>query len=287
MSVRPEQQKKQAVIEAAIALAVARLGASRAVDGAAVSRSVLRSRLVHRPGGSLARRSLWRGTVAVAICPNPRSGQGQAARLQSAHRGAGLECPATVVEIVNDDMPFLVDCVTWRLNGEGVTSISSSIRCCGSSATATAASRRSATPNGRRRCELVMHVEISESHRSGADRGEIRRGSSCARGVACAVSDWRADARRAARDLRPISKPARRRVEAERAETLDFLAWLDDDNFTFLGLPRIPIRQAGEGCRDIVPQSGLGILRDDGYIACSTGCAISRRLPPDVRELPA
>ena len=29
--------------------------------------------------------------------------------------------PATVVEIVNDDMPFLVDSVTAALNGEGVT----------------------------------------------------------------------------------------------------------------------------------------------------------------------
>ena len=56
----------------------------------------------------------------------------------------GWSSPHTVIEIVNDDMPFLVDSVTMEVNRQGYTLHLFSIRCSPRSATRKASSSRSA-----------------------------------------------------------------------------------------------------------------------------------------------
>ena len=110
-----------------------------------------------------------------------------------------------------------------------------------------------------------MHVEISEvSDPSAArgDRGAARRGARrmCAPrsriGARCAHA-------LAERELR--SRRRRRSAEEELAETLDFLAWLGDDNFTFLGYREYRFG-GGSGERRHRARRGLGVLRDPSYM---------------------
>src|SRR3954470_17906783 len=62
----------------------------------------------------------------------------------------GWHSTHTVVEIINDDMPFLVDSVTMEVNRQGLTLHLSSTRCCGRCETPRASSspclRRASPP---------------------------------------------------------------------------------------------------------------------------------------------
>src|SRR5581483_6689643 len=69
------------------------------------------------------------------------------------------------------------------------------------------------------------------------------------------------------------------------AEAADFLTWLADDHFTYLGYReyRFGAADRTESGLDIVPASGLGVLRDESYLVCD-GLRHFDRLPPDVQE---
>ncbi len=79
--------------------------------------------LRHVPPADIAGRGPATSTARRCRCgssraPTPGPGR-QAPRLQPRSDGDGWSSPHTIVEIVNDDMPFLVDSVTAALNGEG------------------------------------------------------------------------------------------------------------------------------------------------------------------------
>src|SRR5579863_951431 len=120
MAQRAEQQK-QAALEAVSGLAAKRLGASRAV----MVQRFLGQFYDHVSAGDLAGRSaenlygaalsLWQfaqlrapGKAKLRVF-NPRSEE------------HGWTVHHSVVEIVNDDMPFLVDSVSMALAAEGLT----------------------------------------------------------------------------------------------------------------------------------------------------------------------
>src|SRR6185437_4788629 len=60
-------------------------------------------------------------------------------------------------------------------------------------------------------------------------------------------------------DQRPEHLPA-----DEVAEGRDFLAWMDDNHYTYLGYRDYDFAGAGDQATvRTIPQSGLGVLRDD------------------------
>ncbi len=72
---------------------------------------------------------------------------------------------------------------------------------------------------------------------------------------------------------------------ADVSEAADFLTWLDDDNFTFLGYReyRFGTGDGGGTGVDIVPESGLGVLRNDDYTVFD-GLRNFKTLPQAVQE---
>jgi glutamate dehydrogenase len=177
----------------------------------------------------------------------------------------GWQSPHTVVEVVTDDMPFLVDSVTMGLARQGHAInlvIHPVIRV-----------RRDESGNlidiiepgadltdaiG----ESILHAEVAREPDREL-RGNLRRNVERVLGeVHSAVEDWHAMRGRCEMligelDAQPpaIDDPA---VE----ETKQFLAWLADDHFTFLGYREYElVTHEDKAGLTAVPDSGLGILR--------------------------
>jgi glutamate dehydrogenase len=190
----------------------------------------------------------------------------------------GWSSPHTIVEIVNDDMPFLVDSVTGAINASNrvvhliIHPILTVAR----------------GPDGRL-CDILepgaagtreswMQIEIT----SEADPADLARLTQTLSGVLAdvraAVTDWQS-MRRVLREVaaelsaQPPPVPA-----AELAEVQDFLRWLDDDNFTFLGYREYFFDGAAQ------PEYGpLGILRDEAHSVFG-GLRDLSSLPSDVQD---
>jgi glutamate dehydrogenase len=119
MSLRAEELKHEAVTAAA-QLAAERLGASR---GGMVQRFLQQFYGHVPPADVLERRPEDLYGAALSLWQFAQGRMPGHAKLRVINPRIEIEgwrAPATVVEIVNDDMPFLVDSVTAALNGEGV-----------------------------------------------------------------------------------------------------------------------------------------------------------------------
>jgi glutamate dehydrogenase len=194
----------------------------------------------------------------------------------------------SVVEVVTDDMPFLVDSVAMELTRQqrdvhlvvhpqfdvtrDVTGRLESVASPGNPA------EEAAEPAVR---ESWMHVEIS---RIGHDEdvesiaADLQR---VLRDVRESVEDWPrmqqqiADVVSHLREAPPPTLPA-----DEVTRGAEFLEWLSDDHFTFLGYREYALEGEGDEERlRAVPGSGLGILRNDPDLSGSG------RLPRKVAEL--
>ncbi len=194
----------------------------------------------------------------------------------------------TVVEIVTDDMPFLVDSVTMALSAEDrpihlvvhpqlvvrrdVTGALLEVR-------EVADSGPSATAEPDAIVESWMHIEIDrDTDPEQLRAAEVRLGS-VLRDVQEAVEDWEkmgARARAISDELDTATLPV---PDDERDEAVELLRWLADDHFTFLGYREYVLDTIdGEDALRAVTGTGLGILRTDQGLSGSFG-----KLPPTVR----
>jgi glutamate dehydrogenase len=275
---RKAEQHKSDLIEKAAGLATARLGRDRAPAAAIFLRqfyaNVAPDDLVGETPESLygAALSLWnhgqkrQAGVAKVRVFNPRVDE------------HGWRSPHTVVEIVNDDMPFLVDSVTAELNSRDLTVhlvIHPIVKLCRNAA-------GQIVEKGEPHDESFMQIRISEQ--SGDRLEEIRHSlERVLADVRAAVVDWRAMRAKAENVVAELDKTPPPLPAEEVAEARAFLAWMGEDNFTFLGYREYEFHGADEqATTSIVPGSGLGILKDDG-ISVFDGLRNSERLPPDVR----
>jgi glutamate dehydrogenase len=200
----------------------------------------------------------------------------------------GWSCGHTVVEIVNDDMPFLVDSVTGWISQKGLglhQVIHPIIRVQRDAKGELVELLASDAAADQGQAESVMHLEI-DSQGSAAELAAIEAGLSAALAdVRAAVEDWPAMRQRAAAILAALDK-APGVPEEELAEARAFLAWLDANHFTYLGYRQYAFGGDADepGLGRVVEGSGLGVLRDhDAAIFHPTTEASA--LPPDMRAL--
>ena len=174
----------------------------------------------------------------------------------------GWESPHTVVQIVNDDMPFLVDSVTMALADQGI-----GVHVLGHPVVRVSRDRSGklvavgADAGEGARGESLMHLEIDRQ--TNAEMPAIERSLQAVLvDVRAAVTDW-AEMRRKmleiADDLSTRRMPA---SDAGRTEAQEFLRWCADNHFTFLGYREYDVVEKGDSellCP--VEGSGLGLLR--------------------------
>ncbi len=213
------------------------------------------------------------GTAKVRVY-NPRDGE-QAWR--SSH---------TIVEIVNDDMPFLVDSVTSELARLGVEvylAIHPILRVTRQPDGALSELSDPETAGDKVPRESFMQVQIGEQP---AERlTEIRgRLDVVLSDVRAAVEDWRDMGARLRETLEELqSSPPPLPVE-EIEEGIAFLQWMGDDHFTFLGYRQYSFEGEGAAARArVVPEDGLGVLRDE-QVPVFDGLRNLGALPAEVRD---
>ncbi|MFJ2986812.1 NAD-glutamate dehydrogenase [Collimonas sp. NPDC087041] len=198
----------------------------------------------------------------------------------------GWESGHSVIEIVNDDMPFLVDSVTTEINRLGLTLhavIHPVFRvwrdAAGQIEKIQSASESSGADGGKAQLESHIHIEVDRCTET-ARMDEILAGVTKVLGdVRAAVEDWRKMQAAASDAIDELKGNASTDValQAEVAEARAFLEWMVDDHFTFLGYHDYELlTNAGENYLQGVVGSGLGILRD---ILSSSDGADMTKLP--------
>ncbi|MFK4110842.1 NAD-glutamate dehydrogenase [Streptomyces sp. NPDC002176] len=204
----------------------------------------------------------------------------------------GWTCSHTVVEVVTDDMPFLVDSVTNELTrqGRGIHVVIHPQVVVRRDLTGKLIEVLPTGPHGELphdgHVESWIHVEIDRE----TDRADLKQISADLLRVLSdareAVEDWekmRDAAVRIADGLtdepRPADLPA-----AEVEEARELLRWLSADHFTFLGYREYELR--GDDSLSAKAGTGLGILRSDPHHTEDDEHPVSpsfERLPADAR----
>jgi glutamate dehydrogenase len=197
----------------------------------------------------------------------------------------GWQSPHTVIEIVNDDMPFLVDSVTMEVNRHGLTIhliihpiMSARRRSDGELEAMPAPPGDGAIPESLMRVEVDRMVSQEKMATLTADLkrvlGDVRR----------AVTDWKRMVAKVDEALKEIDATHPPIAPDELLEGKAFLRWLSDNNFTFLGYRCYDLTGAeGEEALRVVPGSGLGILREDNGKSSVAGNSGASILPSNLR----
>ena len=178
--------------------------------------------------------------------------------------GWGLE--HTVIEIVNDDMPFLVDSVSAEIHLRErkihllLHPVIRTIRDAGGKRVEITDTLH-APPDAV--VESYMHVEIDQETEP-EELESIRAAiEGILRAVRLAVQDWRAMRGRLKEDTDELETAKLPMPAEEIMEAKEFLRWLDDGNFIFLGHRRYAFNtRDGKDYLEPVTETGLGILRD-------------------------
>jgi glutamate dehydrogenase len=199
----------------------------------------------------------------------------------------------TVIEIVNDNMPFLVDSVIAALNTRGFSAAlvihpvfkmwrdaSGDLKAVGESAKPAAGWQELS--------ESFIHIEIDRQV-AGNEITAIRKSiETVLSDVRAAVTDWIAMRGALAGIIKVLTNGgthARDKGDkgGDAGELHEFLKWLDDDHFTFLGYRRYDFTQLkGNKEAHVVKDSGLGVLRDP---SARIFYADDSEMPRDGREI--
>ncbi|AHC73633.1 NAD-glutamate dehydrogenase [Candidatus Endolissoclinum faulkneri L5] len=178
----------------------------------------------------------------------------------------GWQSSHTIIEIINDDMPFLVDSVTAALNRREITVhliIHPIIRVIRDEHGLV---RTLLDKNSNAECaiaESYMHLEVSEQTSSDALASIEEELAHVLQDVRSAVEDWQAMRRTMISVVIELEKlsPKNNRKD-DREEICAFLRWVEDNHFTFLGYRQYDYIGTGNDLHmEVVNNSGLGIIR--------------------------
>lgn len=188
---------------------------------------------------------------------NRKAGTAKVRVFNPTRRGNGWESAHTVLEIVNDDMPFLVDSVGMTLAGLGI-----GVHVLGHPVLRVARDRGGRlTGVEEGKPESLMLLEIDRLPPEEMDRVEKAVQATLA-DVRAIVGDWSAMREQmllVAEDLATRRMPV---DDASRREAQEFLRWAAAEHFAFFGYREYRVEKQGK-VDVLVPDndSGLGLLR--------------------------
>jgi glutamate dehydrogenase len=196
----------------------------------------------------------------------------------------GWDSGHSVVQVVTDDMPFLVDSVMMELNRHELPThliVHPQLKVCRD---VTGRLQGLGDGDGFVLEESWIHIEIDRQ----ADRAVLQRLEDDLQrvldDVRAAVEDeekMRSLAEAMADELAEKRPPL---PDPETADGIQLLDWLADDHFTFLGYREYNLEQGDDGDRlCAVPGTGLGILRSD-QTESSSFAALSPEARAKARE---
>ena len=196
----------------------------------------------------------------------------------------GWQSTHTVVEIVNDDMPFLVDSVSVELTRHrlGIHLVIHPVLAVRRDHSGHLLDLGAVAEAGDELRESFIHVEVdrqSDPAKLAQLEDDLRR---VLADVRRAVTDWRAMRAKIGEVIAELETGGASAVPAdERQEAEAFLRWLADEHFTLLGYNAYALEDDADGVQlRRVSGASLGILRlnDDGALSPSF-----QALPADIR----
>jgi glutamate dehydrogenase len=181
---------------------------------------------------------------------------------EGGHRGA--QQGESVLEIVNDDMPFLVDSTLAELSERGldirliVHPVFAVARDGAGRLTAFQGTRAAAAGLLR---ESFIHIHVARVDEPARRAQIVEAIEQVLADVRAAVTDWRPMTARIAELITELKANPPPLPADEIAEAIQFLEWLAADNFTFLGMRGYTVARKGDAL-ETVAGPGLGLLRD-------------------------
>ncbi|MEQ1889402.1 MAG: NAD-glutamate dehydrogenase [Alphaproteobacteria bacterium] len=176
----------------------------------------------------------------------------------------GWQVPYTVIEIVNDDMPFLLDSVSAAISRRGlgvhlvahpVMSVLRTPEGCWN--------RLSGDGETGGKAESFIHIMIDEQPDAAKMKNIRDHLVEVLADVRAAVGDWRQMLSRVDTAIAEVRQSNLAIAAEEIDESIAFLEWLRDNHFTLLGYAELTITgdEAAISAAQ-VPGSGLGVLRN-------------------------
>ncbi len=189
-----------------------------------------------------------------------RDGDGAQVRIRTGTGADGRTLDRDILEIVGDDRPFLVDSVMADIAAHGFD-VLAMFHPIVMTARSDAGER---IDGGQARAESMIQVHLAplNEEQSAALEASVRETLA---DVRAAVEDWRpmrAEMEAAIEELESANAPA---PKAALDEALEFLRWLRDDHFAFLGARTyrfVRAKKGGAPTPEMEDGSSLGVLRD-------------------------
>ncbi|HXF54754.1 MAG TPA: NAD-glutamate dehydrogenase [Hyphomicrobiaceae bacterium] len=208
-------------------------------------------------------------------------------RLRTATSGSGQSAAVTILEILNDDMPFLVDSTMGEMQARGLMPslvlhpIFKTKRTPAGKLTAISGPGDRNWSDGSQESFITLHLPPLDEKAAGDLEHSL---SQVLDDVRLAVADWQPMLARLDQAILALERSPPNLPRDVLAESIAFLRWLRDGQFTFLGMRDYRL-EGSEETGELVPVagSGLGVLRDPSLHV------LSRRreallLTPDIRR---
>jgi glutamate dehydrogenase len=197
----------------------------------------------------------------------------------------GWQSTHTALEIVTDDMPFLVDSTRMGVNRQGYAihlMLHPIMKVRRDEAGRLIEVLNPDVEDGI--SESVIHVEVDRQTEAGVLEGLHECIESVLGQLRAAVKDWQEMRGTVEGIVTELGEGLPRPIDEEDLEEAKaFLEWIANDNFTFLGYREYNLlTEDGEDLLRSVPGTGLGILRETSRKPISQSFA---KLPPEVRRL--
>ncbi|MGQ0486343.1 MAG: NAD-glutamate dehydrogenase [Hyphomicrobiales bacterium] len=191
----------------------------------------------------------------------------------------------TTVDIVNDDMPFLVDSTIGLLAERGVEVTLAlhpvlSVKRDAAGALLDIAAKPGTDGSTIRESFIHIHLVRISAVEAASLETDLRAMFADVRLV---VIDWRAMQQRMREAISRYQRDPPPIAIEEFTEAIAFLQWLLDNHFTFLGMREYRfVGGAAQGRLEPVPETGLGVLRNSAIEEVRGASAA--QLPPQIRE---
>ena len=279
----PTHEQKQALLEQVLRLADQRLAAAAAKEARAFI-SHYYDNVDPEDMADRAPEDLYGAAMAhLSFARSFASGQPKLRVYNPRSEEHGWSSPHTVIELVNDDMPFLVDSVTMEVNRLGYTLHLFNHPIFSAKRDAEGHLQSFGAPAKDGKHESLIHVEVDRETDPARLKALGQGILALLADVRSAFEDWNAMRARMEAIVKTLDAPPAFLDKEETAEIRAFLAWAADHHFTFLGSRDYDLETVnGEDRLRIVPRSGLGVLREPKLGGLS---ASFQELPPALRAL--
>lgn len=180
----------------------------------------------------------------------------------------GWQSSHTIVELAQDDMPFLVDSLTLELTRLGLN-IHHIVHSGGlrlvrdKTGLVTSVLMPNDKPSVNEYPEAPIHIEIDRQLDDAKVLGEIHDAlQRVLDDVSRAVSDYIPMKQHLRTALEELAAHSGKTAKEDLDEYLKFLEWLDNDHFTFLGYAEFKVTGASKARFEASPANNLGLLKD-------------------------